>query len=460
MSGKSSLTAEQEKLLTDRIEQCLAWSHSTEPLDRVAATEAIGALYESVGVERPAVLFFSSPLMCVLAWDVLRARAPQSRAQRRRRRWLKWACWVADLPLLGQDSNDCSQAVRFFARVAAARLEAAQNHALAQGNAVLHNWHGDLHAQLRTLGLSRLERVSHFIHVLAQALGGVRALMRAKGLSEELNGEIGEQLAQLGNHPVDATAIIDPLRDLLEDNDRLWSVACSGNWSAWLYPLQCSSAMPIGYHPKQLERQQLWVNQSQHCHIWFQCQKVVLASDRPRRLFLDAAERLHNPSGPALEYGDGLAVYAWHGVCVEPRIITDPGSITVEEIEREGNAEIRRVMIERYGWKRYIADCGAEIVDQIPDDHPIVGLRGARLLRKWLDTEREPIVYLEMVNASPQPDGSCKRYLQRIDPSAYNGDAGHLCHAAMASLWRHRDDKGQLASTFRRWKDYQPTAES
>jgi hypothetical protein len=118
------------------------------------------------------------------------------------------------------------------------------------------------------------------------------------------------------------------------------------------------------------------------------------------------------------------------------------------------------VLLERYGFPRYMAECGAEVVDEIPRDHTIVGLRGARLLSKVLPGEPEPVVYLEMVNSSPEPDGTYRRYLERIDPKAYGGDAGRLCHAAMASRWRHRDGSGQLRLSFADWREYQPLEES
>jgi hypothetical protein len=147
-------------------------------------------------------------------------------------------------------------------------------------------------------------------------------------------------------------------------------------------------------------------------------------------------------------------------VLVPELVVMSPGLITIEHITRETNAEVRRKMLERYGWARYITGCGAQIVDSVPMDHAIAGLRGARLLRKELAGEPEPIVYLDMLNCTPEPDGSYKRYLERIDPKAYGGDAGRLCHAAMASLWRYRDDSGRLRRTFERWQDYVPTAES
>ena len=60
---------------------------------------------------------------------------------------------------------------------------------------------------------------------------------------------------------------------------------------------------------------------------------------------LSANRRLHHADGPALTYADGFAQYAWDGVLVERRIIEQPKSITVEQIEAEINAEIRRVMM-------------------------------------------------------------------------------------------------------------------
>jgi hypothetical protein len=141
-------------------------------------------------------------------------------------------------------------------------------------------------------------------------------------------------------------------------------------------------------------------------------------------------------------------------------VIEHPEAITVEAIEREEDVEVRRVMLDRYGWSRYVADSGAEVIDQVPMDHEIRGLRGARLLHKVLPDEPEPIVYLDMLNSTPDPDGTFRHYLERIDPNAYGGEAGRSCHAAMASRWHYRADNGELRRTFERWQDYRPEAES
>lgn len=170
--------------------------------------------------------------------------------------------------------------------------------------------------------------------------------------------------------------------------------------------------------------------------------------------------RLHCEHSAAMGWPDGWCVHAWHGVGVPAWVVENPQRMTPKMIDAERNAETRRVMLERFGLKRYISDCGAEVVDEVPPNHPVAGLRGARLLRKLLPGEPEPLVYLEMLNSTPDADGVPKRYLERIDPKAYGGDAGRLCHAAQASRWRYRDENGQLRLTFERWQDYQPQAES
>ena len=61
-------------------------------------------------------------------------------------------------------------------------------------------------------------------------------------------------------------------------------------------------------------------------------------------------------------------LHTCHGVRVPEHVVTRPESITVEEIEAEPNAEVRRVMTDRYGWERYLADTGAEVIamDSVP----------------------------------------------------------------------------------------------
>lgn len=56
---------------------------------------------------------------------------------------------------------------------------------------------------------------------------------------------------------------------------------------------------------------------------------------------------LHCDDGPAFVDGDGRAVYAVDGVRVPRRVVLDPGSLTMDDVMRCKNQEVRRVMLSR-----------------------------------------------------------------------------------------------------------------
>ena len=179
---------------------------------------------------------------------------------------------------------------------------------------------------------------------------------------------------------------------------------------------------------------------------------MCFVSERHNILSLDNAGRLHSLSGPAVGYPDGWLIYAVHGVVVPERVIMLPETITAAEITAEPNVEIRRVMIERLGYEKYATDTNLKSIDSCPANHPLKGLRTARLLRDSSD-----LYLLDMLNSTPEPDGTTKRYLLAIDPTCYNGRAGRECLAAMASTWRRESD---MSLIFDRPEDYSPMAES
>lgn len=186
--------------------------------------------------------------------------------------------------------------------------------------------------------------------------------------------------------------------------------------------------------------------------------EFCIVSDRPEVLKVDAQNRPHCADGPSHRWRDGWALYHWHGLRVPDELrhaIEAPHTITVADIERQDNTELRRMLIERYGPARYVTDSGAIVVHELPADHPVQGLRTGRVLRKDVPGD-EPIVYVDLLNSTPEPDGTVKRYMLRVDPNAYGGKAARNVHAAAASTWRNAD--GSLA--FRKFTDYTPRAES
>ena len=85
-------------------------------------------------------------------------------------------------------------------------------------------------------------------------------------------------------------------------------------------------------------------------------------------------------------------------------------------IDGERKAEVRRVMLSRFGIDRYMRESGAKVLDECPADHPMKGLRTARLLVRDVDGD-EAITVVDLLNSTPEPDGTVKRYMIRVPPT-------------------------------------------
>ncbi|MDE2101908.1 MAG: hypothetical protein KGL39_31975 [Patescibacteria group bacterium] len=97
--------------------------------------------------------------------------------------------------------------------------------------------------------------------------------------------------------------------------------------------------------------------------------EFCMVSDRPKVLKIDSQNLPHCEDGPFCEWRDGSKIWAYHGVFVPGWIIERPEQITPEKIQNESNAEIRRVMMEKMGLRRYILESKAVVLDR--DDHEI-----------------------------------------------------------------------------------------
>jgi hypothetical protein len=135
---------------------------------------------------------------------------------------------------------------------------------------------------------------------------------------------------------------------------------------------------------------------SQNCGWWWPFSGAVILTERPNLIARDTANRLHSATGPALRYPDGWSIFAWHGLRLDARLIEHPETITVAEIEKESNAEMRRAKVEIYGTGRYLLDSGAQEMHR--DNFGI-------LYRKNQAND-EPLVMVRVCNATPEPDGS------------------------------------------------------
>lgn len=139
-------------------------------------------------------------------------------------------------------------------------------------------------------------------------------------------------------------------------------------------------------------------------------EKFCMVCDFPERILIDSRNRPHCDDGPSHRWRDGWSLYHVHGVRIPfhlRHVVESPERITVAEIESERNAEVRRVMIERYGQRRYLVDSGAELV----------GTDSFGSLYRKTITDDEPLVMVKVKNSTPEPDGSIKDYFIRVPPT-------------------------------------------
>jgi len=96
----------------------------------------------------------------------------------------------------------------------------------------------------------------------------------------------------------------------------------------------------------------------------------------------------------------------WRGVPVSERVAFRPETITVAEILGERNAELRRVLLERFGFERFMPEAGATVVDRDRD------AGGERLLLRLPLEGDEDLVCVSVACPS-----TGRRYLLRVPPA-------------------------------------------
>ena len=211
-----------------------------------------------------------------------------------------------------------------------------------------------------------------------------------------------------------------------------WRMSQGGNqWSAWVAFL--SFFRHVAQLPLDYGKWDHWERAAIHGGLRIMHRDFCIVSDFPETLLVDAENRPHCDTGPFCRWRDGSALYAVHGVRVPAWLVEHPERLTADHITRESNAEVRRVMLERYGADRYIRDIGAVALDasdfgtlyQVPlgDD--------------------EPLTMVRVTNSTPEPDGSYKDYWLRVHPELRPMRRGeYVGHAqAMTAL-------NAVASTF------------
>lgn len=144
----------------------------------------------------------------------------------------------------------------------------------------------------------------------------------------------------------------------------------------------------------------------------------VHALEVPERVHVEPGGRVHNADGPALVWPTGLgSIYAWHGMLVAPDrewIIARPEDLSPGVILSQPNAEIRRMMIEKFTPARLIRESAAEQLHH--DDF-------GELWSLSIPGD-EALVMVKVVNSTPEPDGTYKDYWLRVPPGTRTAREG------------------------------------
>jgi hypothetical protein len=158
---------------------------------------------------------------------------------------------------------------------------------------------------------------------------------------------------------------------------------------------------------------------AQHAGWFLPFEDTVFIADRPSFINLDDADRLHCTTRGAVEFRDGFKYYSLHDIRVEEAIIRHPEQLTLQRIDEERNAEVRRVLTQLYGVDKWLIDSKAEVLHQDTEvilmDTGAAMKRHRKLLRKEVPND-EAIVRVMVTNHSAEPDGTYRNYFLPVDP--------------------------------------------
>ena len=164
-----------------------------------------------------------------------------------------------------------------------------------------------------------------------------------------------------------------------------------------------------------LEKIQPLIELSKAVGWWWPFNGAVILTEMPIYILMDDDGRLHGEDRKAIEYSDGFGVYVWHGVRVPRHIIEEPDKLTTDMVLKEENQEVRRVMLERYGYDRLLKELGA--MEESSDRFGV--LYSTTRLGEYLDGEDKVAKFVLVDDSSTD-----RRYVLRVDPNSKTAHDG------------------------------------
>jgi hypothetical protein len=415
MGGRlDRLTPDQEVQLAAVRDEWRALGLATGPADRLRAERGMRAAYVAAGLPPPALfLWVRSPLEGVLGTmhlSVTGARSEPSASKLRLAAVLR----AAYLDLVGRPGEEpWGRAWAPLVQPPGDRLTSYLAGALLDSRAVRDNVARRLPARIGrvvqgAVGPRVADQVRREVqgevrwHVLRHGWSPVVAEIQTRAW-ERLKAHVEERYA--GRRPwVRAWSVVRDLYRLVAIQEALHAPAGDRATPDWLaaydfFGRACRvEAIERLHGLMELTRSAGW--------WWWPARGAAVLSERPDEMHMDEQGRLHSARGPAVIYPDGWALWAWHGVRVPRAVIENPESLPAREVLAEPDVEVRRIMIDRVGPERLVRDGGAH---RVAEDE-------AGILWRLDLAEDEPLVCVEVTDATRGPDTAFRRYLLRVPP--------------------------------------------
>lgn len=96
--------------------------------------------------------------------------------------------------------------------------------------------------------------------------------------------------------------------------------------------------------------------------------QFCIVADRPIKLTVDAANRPHAEHGPYIQWADGTAFYAWHGVRVPAHWLDDCANLDPREVIKAKNVEQRAAGAAIVGWPKMLSVLQSRVIDDSGND--------------------------------------------------------------------------------------------
>jgi len=158
----------------------------------------------------------------------------------------------------------------------------------------------------------------------------------------------------------------------------------------------------------------LWVELLLSATSFLFCQNVCFVFLKPTKCHHDEQFRFHHPTRAAVHFIDGSEYHNWHGIAIPDDIVDNPKKLKFDRIMNERNAEVRRALIDMYGFEKFIQhafprklqedEYGVLYEHRLPDD--------------------EPILVVKVTNSTPEPDGTYREYFLRVPPDTETAKEG------------------------------------